>query len=198
MALAFVLVLGGLLAVYMGLNNVSFKGILSDVQSPISNPTSGGSSGATATPTSYGIPRANASGYGSYFSTPYTVGRTDQGVDIGLHPGDPIHAPGPVQIKGIIPNWFKGQPFVWFQFLSGPQQGKYGYVAEQITNIPPVGTILQQGQNIGTFANSGTNLELGWATSSGQTLAMATTGYHEGDVTPAGVAFRQFLHSLGI
>ena len=71
------------------------------------------------------------------------------------------------------------------------------YVAEQITNIAPPGTILQQGQPIARFAASGTAIEFGWSTLNGVTLAKATTGYEEGQVTPAGVSIRAWLNSLG-
>ena len=70
------------------------------------------------------------------------------------------------------------------------------YVAEQITDIAPVG-ILQQGQPIARFASSGTDIEYGWAVLNGQTLARATTGYVEGQVTPAGRSIRAWLNGLG-
>ena len=45
---------------------------------------------------------------------------------------------------------------------------------------------------------SGTCIETGWAVSDGWTLAQVTTGYHEGQVTRAGVSFARFLMSLGV
>ena len=123
-------------------------------------------------------------------------GRTDQGVDAAMPVGAPILAPCRVKILAIIPNWFAGQPLVYFELLAGPDAGRIQYVAEQITNIAPVG-ILQQGQAIATYAATGTNIEFGWSTINGVTLAQATTGYSEGQVTPAGRSIRAWLNSLG-
>ena len=124
-------------------------------------------------------------------------GRTDQGVDARLPIGAPILAPCRIKILATIPNWFAGQPLVYFELLQGPDAGKIQFVAEQITNIPPGGSILQQGQPIARFAQTGTDIEYGWSTINGVTLARATTGYTEGQVTPAGRSIRAWLNSLG-
>jgi hypothetical protein len=123
--------------------------------------------------------------------------RTDQGVDATMPVGAPILAPGPVKILAIIPDWYAGQPLVYFELLNGPQAGQIQYVAEQITDIAKPGLFLQQGQVIARFAASGTAIEYGWSTPNGVTLARATTGYEEGQVTPAGVYMRDWLNSLG-
>jgi hypothetical protein len=123
-------------------------------------------------------------------------GRTDQGVDARLPVGAPILAPCRIKVLAVIPNWFAGQPLVYYELLEGPQAGKVQYLAEQITAIAPVG-ILQQGQPIARFAPSGTDIEFGWAVLNGQTLARATTGYTEGQVTPAGRSIRAWLNALG-
>ncbi|HUJ34067.1 MAG TPA: hypothetical protein VLW51_02580 [Solirubrobacteraceae bacterium] len=123
--------------------------------------------------------------------------RTDQGVDAQLPVGAPILAPGPVKILAIEPDWYAGQPLVYFELLNGPQAGQVQYVAEQITDIAPAGTILQQGQAIARYAAHGTAIEYGWSTINGITLARATTGYEEGEITPAGANMRDWLNSLG-
>jgi hypothetical protein len=123
--------------------------------------------------------------------------RTDQGVDAALPIGAPILAPCRVKILAIIPDWFAGQPLVYFELLDGPDAGRIQYVAEQITQIARPGSILTRGQTIAQFAKSGTDIEYGWSTPSGITLAVATTGYEEGQVTPAGRAMRVWLNSLG-
>src|SRR5436853_22778 len=46
--------------------------------------------------------------------------RTDQGVDAIMPIGAPILAPGPVKILAIIPNWYAGQPLVYWELLNGP------------------------------------------------------------------------------
>jgi peptidoglycan hydrolase CwlO-like protein len=123
--------------------------------------------------------------------------RTDQGVDATMPVGAPILAPSRVKILAIQPDWYAGQPLVYWELLAGPAAGMEQYVAEQITNIAPPGSILQQGQMIARYAASGTGIEFGWSTSDGVTLAVATTGYEEGQVTPAGVSMRNWLNSLG-
>ncbi|MBV9606063.1 MAG: hypothetical protein JO027_13190 [Solirubrobacterales bacterium] len=123
--------------------------------------------------------------------------RTDQGVDANLPVGDPIVAPCPVKILAIIPDWYAGQPLVYFELLNGADAGRVQYVAEEITDIAPAGSILQQGQPIARYAASGTGIEYGWSTLNGVTLARATTGYEEGQVTPAGANMRDWLNALG-
>jgi hypothetical protein len=123
--------------------------------------------------------------------------RTDQGVDAQMPVGAPILAPCEVKILAIEPDWYAGQPLVYFELLDGPDAGKVQYVAEQITKIAAPGSILQQGQVIARFAASGTAIEYGWSTLNGITLAKATTGYEEGQVTPAGRNIRDWLNALG-
>jgi hypothetical protein len=123
--------------------------------------------------------------------------RTDQGVDANMPVGAPILAPGPVKILAVIPNWYAGQPLVYFELLNGPQAGQVQYVAEEITDIAPPGSVLTQGQAIARYAKSGTGIEYGWSTPNGVTLAVATTGYEEGQITPAGRYMRAWLNSLG-
>ena len=123
--------------------------------------------------------------------------RTDQGVDAVMPVGAPILAPCKVKILAIIPNWYAGQPLVYWELLEGPDAGKIQYVAEEITDIAPAGSYLQQNQPIARFAPSGTGIEFGWSTKNGVTLAMATTGYEEGIATPAGQSIRAWLNALG-
>jgi hypothetical protein len=123
--------------------------------------------------------------------------RTDQGVDASMPVRAPILAPCTVKVLAIIPDWYAGQPLVYFELLDGPDAGRVQYVAEQITDIAPAGSILQQGQAIAGFAASGTDIEYGWSTLNGVTLARATTGYEEGEVTPAGRSMRAWLNALG-
>ncbi len=123
--------------------------------------------------------------------------RTDQGVDATLPVGAPILAPCTVKVLAIIPDWYAGQPLVYFELLDGPDAGKVQYVAEQITDIAPAGSMLHQGQAIARYAASGTGIEYGWSTLNGVTLASATTGYGEGAVTPAGQSMRAWLNTLG-
>jgi len=123
--------------------------------------------------------------------------RTDQGVDASMPVGAPILAPCTIKVLAVEPGWYAGQPLVYFELLAGPEAGKVQYVAEQITSIAAPGSTLQQGQAVARFAASGTGIEYGWSTLNGVTLARATTGYEEGQVTPAGQSIRAWLNSLG-
>jgi hypothetical protein len=128
----------------------------------------------------------------------YDVGRTDMGVDVCLQPREPIRAIGPGVVTGITRNWYGNEPYLWYKLTAGPDAGRYVYVAEQINHLAHVGKHLRKGQTVARFARSGTCIETGWAASDGWTLAQVTTGYHEGQVTRAGVSFARFLMSLGV
>lgn len=123
--------------------------------------------------------------------------RTDQGVDATMPAGSPILAPSRVKILGIEPDWYAGQPLIYFELLAGPQAGKIQYVAEEITQLARPGSVLQQGQTIARFASSGTGIEYGWSTPNGLTLARATTGAEGGAMTAAGMWMRSWLNSVG-
>jgi len=177
------------------------------VQADVARYTGGASGSQTIPVISAGTPcpsTANttsapisASGYINPLPQVNVWQRTDQGVDADLPIGAPILAPSAVKIVGIIPDWFEGQPFVWWQLLSGSDAGQYEYVAEEITGVATPGTVLQPGQPIARYAAAGTGIEYGWATKSGATLAHATTGYADGQITPAGSNMRAWLNSLG-
>jgi hypothetical protein len=128
-----------------------------------------------------------------------TIGRTDMGVDAsGMKQGDPIRAMGNSKVLGIMPNWYRGQPYVLMQFLDGPAAGHYWYVSEAINPTVHADQIVKVGQTIGTYNTGGTGLELGYSSPHlGVTEAQATTGYHEGQATPSGLSFRTLLGSVG-
>jgi hypothetical protein len=140
-----------------------------------------------------------ASRYVSPFSTgDYYVGRTDMGVDVCLSPGDPIGAVGDAVVVGVSRDWYKQQPYIWYRLTRGPYAGRFVYIAEQISHLARVGQTLHAGQPLARFASRGTCIEMGWGAADGATLAQATTGYHEGEVTPAGVSFARFLIATGV
>lgn len=133
-------------------------------------------------------------------ATKAIVGRTDQGVDANLNPGDPILAPFAGTVTAINPNWYAGQPQIVLQGAKGtPFAGRFLYLAEQVTPSVTKGQVVQAGDPLGTYASSGTGIEMGWAANAaGETLARSTTGYTEGQQTPVGSSFRAFLASLGV
>lgn len=135
--------------------------------------------------------------YANPFPGGASIGRTDMGVDFSARPGSAVNAIGAGVIDKIIGNWFKGQPLVEEKLTQGPNAGKFVYYAEQLNALVKEGQKVRAGQRIGTVAASGTGLELGFGAGGGRTLAQATTGYTEGQVTPAGQAFRRFLGSIG-
>lgn len=126
------------------------------------------------------------------------VGRIDMGVDVCLAPGDPIRAIGAGVVVGHLSNWYAGQPYLWYRLTYGPDAGRYVYVAEEINHLAPVGTHFLRGAVLARFAPSGSCIETGWSTASGWTVAQRTSGYKEGQVTPAGVSFARFLTWLGV
>ncbi len=146
--------------------------------------------------------QAYAAGYTGYgnplHSDGYKTGRTDQGVDFCMARGEPVRALGDGVVVGIDHNWFKGEPYVWYQLLDGPSAGQYVYVAEQITQLAQPGTMLSTGQPVAYYKRSGTCIETGWSMANGATQARVTSGYREGQVTMAGVSFARFLRSLGV
>jgi murein DD-endopeptidase MepM/ murein hydrolase activator NlpD len=153
-------------------------------------------------PVSVSFDQAFAAGYTGYWDPfagdHYIAGRTDMGVDFCLKPGAPIRAIGDGLVVGMSPDWFENQPYVWYQLVDGPDAGRYVYVAEQINRLAHIGGGLSAGQPVAYFRRRGTCIETGWSAADGATLAQATTGYHEGQVTRAGVAFARFLVSLGV
>lgn len=135
-------------------------------------------------------------GYGGYLDPipGFSLGRTDMGVDASAPPGTPIIAFGPSTMVGYQSNWYAGQPEMVFQLTGGPDSGRYWYVAEQIVPVARMHQSIPQGGVVARFAPHGTGIEIGWAANAGgTTLAQATTGYTEGQVTPAGASFRQLI-----
>lgn len=139
-----------------------------------------------------------------------SVERVDMGQDYALQPGDPIGAIGLSRIVDIVPNWFQGQPYLYGQLLNehggttptaaSPHAGELWYVAEQINPTVKAGDIVQAGQQVATYASSGTGIEYGWASSTpGRTLAAS-----RGDVnltshySAEGQAFADLMKQLGV
>ena len=158
--------------------------------------------GADQGPVAFEFDQASAANYTGYINPLggdyYYTGRTDMGVDFCLNPGEPIRAVGDGTVVGISRDWFENQPYIWYQLLDGPYAGRYVYVAEQIRRLPRVGSTVAAGQPLVYYKKHGTCIEMGWSAYDGATLAQATTGYFEGQITRAGVSFARFLISLGV
>jgi hypothetical protein len=143
------------------------------IQQPQTTTTPTSTQTPTRTPTAATqLPRGAIDGRSIY--TRANLGRTDQGVD------------------------FTGG-FIVYRITSGPHAGQHVFAAENITPTVRVGQQIRFGQPIAIAHGGRPWTETGWAANaSGTTLARATTGYHEGEQTPAGKSFLAYLHSLGL
>lgn len=122
--------------------------------------------------------------------------RIDQGVDFAATGGD-ILAIGNGKVIGIIPDWYRGQPFLWYQLSDGDHAGEYVFVAEGI--IPRVlpGDRITAGQVIASYIpGAPTGIETGFATADGSVID-PYNGRPDGTATDGGKRFARFLKSLG-
>jgi len=114
-------------------------------------------------PVSLDFDQVTAAGFTGYIDPlggdRYIAGRTDMGIDFCLTPGEPVRAMPDGIVVGISPDWFRHQPYIWYQVLDGPYAGRYVYVAEQIKRLAHVGAQLSAGQPLAYYKKSGTCLE---------------------------------------
>ena len=128
------------------------------------------------------------------------AGRTDMGVD--YHGTGPIVALGNAVMLGDGGRGWPGGHYLLYKLTNGKHSGRYVYVAEGIVPKRKSGTV-KAGTTIANFgANAAPGrspgIEIGWSTSTlNLTWAKATTGYYEGQKTPAGKAFARLLRLLG-
>lgn len=129
------------------------------------------------------------------------VGRVDMGVD--YHGVGRIDAIGRCKVVGIGGAGWPGGVYLHLKLLRGRHKGRYVYIAEAIRPTVKVGQRVYRGRQVGVFTADGApgrnpGIEIGWAsTVTNRTLAAATTGYHEGEQTEAGICFARFLHHHG-
>jgi murein DD-endopeptidase MepM/ murein hydrolase activator NlpD len=206
--LAFAELLGGGVLLTAGISGQSIQDVFAGAISlkPF-DVTGGAGAGADSTSAAAAITGAGPTGsqpvMGAGGANPFAkakgfkLGRVDQGVDASMAPGSPILAPFPSVLERIDPNWYHGQPGLFFRITAGPNAGRYWYLAEQIAPNVKVGQRVNAGEQVATYAQSGTGIEIGWAANAVQTLAHATTGYVEGQATHAGSDFMRFLLSTG-
>jgi len=98
----------------------------------------------------------------------------------------------------MLVDFYAGEPAIVMQITAGPFAGKWWYMSEQIQPTVSQNQTVNAGQTIATYAPSGTGIETGWwDPNGGVTLAMATTGYTEGEATISGADFRYLLEKLG-
>jgi peptidoglycan hydrolase-like protein with peptidoglycan-binding domain len=132
----------------------------------------------------------------------FTIGRDDMGVDASAQTGAPIYAPLASRLVQVLNDWYAGQPLLLFQFDSPPSGAlsDYWYVAEQIDPVTTaIGAHFQGGQEVATFAPSGTGIEIGWGspTSDARTLAGVSdpgaANPAPGSTTVWGETFKKFF-----
>ncbi len=129
------------------------------------------------------------------------TGRIDQGVD--YHGIGPILALGDATIIGNGGHGWPGGNYLLYQLSAGPHAGRFVFVAEAIVPTVVAGDKVRAGDTICTFGADAApgahpGIETGWSSATlNITYAKSTTGYHEGDVTPAGKAFARLLKRLG-
>jgi murein DD-endopeptidase MepM/ murein hydrolase activator NlpD len=122
--------------------------------------------------------------------------RTDQGVDANTgKAGDPIYAVEAGVVTQIV-DFYQGQPAVVISSPGLPGGATGIYYAEGISPSVRVGQKISLGQQIGVTTSQPTGLEFGFWKGT-ETLAQATGGYIEGEITQAGRLFHQFLNIPG-
>lgn len=132
--------------------------------------------------------------------------RVDQGVDFAG--SGPITAIGNGIVKTVADNpsssgWPGLGGYVSYQLTDGPAAGDIVYVAEDIKPTVQAGEQIQAGQQIAQMYNSGTGIEIGWASGNG-TAALSSTPAGGGISaagpfpTNLGLNFDQLLISLGV
>jgi pilus assembly protein CpaE len=126
--------------------------------------------------------------------------RIDMGVDYAGQ--GQIDALGDATIGEVASAQAAGWPgvsFISYRLDNGPYQGKWVYVAEDITPVSGLhsGQHVSAGEPIATFGpNTGSGIETGWAMP-GSSEPVAGSYYTEGMRTAAGQAFSDFLAALG-
>ena len=128
--------------------------------------------------------------------------RTDQGVDwLPLQPNTPVLAigAGVVTFSSLHSYWVGGGN-ITYQLTSGPKAGLYIYVAEHLTSVLPVGSVITPGEVIATAQPGYPWTEWGWAAPPGTgsyAPAVPYTGKPDGKPTPGGLAMARFFNELG-
>jgi len=195
MPLAFLLIFGGALLVYMGWKNESLPAILQDTNQPISGPAptldnanvsfpSNPSNPLFANPfappdkgTGSPNPLSPAGPlFGRLFGLMPKIQRRDQGRDLQVKPGQYVFAPGAGQVVAVKsnPGGF-GAAYPIVHFLSGPWQGLTVYFGHIKSTVSP-----------GQFVNFGTALGI-TQNGSGPYAGNATTpGWVEIGLAPGG------------
>jgi len=162
---------------------------------PSATPTSPPGPGASASPD----PCAGIAGYVDPLPDPqWGTARTDQGVDFIPTVPLPVLAigDGVVTYSSTSCGW-PGGAFLAYQLTNGSHAGLYVFVAEHLTNLPPVGTVVHAGDPVAVGWPGYPWIETGWAAPQGDSPAVPYNGLPDGTPTAGGLAFARFLNELG-
>jgi LysM repeat protein len=172
-----------------------------------SGPSGPGGSGAggpgrAPTPPPVSTPPRGASGYVNPFRYgSWSPSRTDEGVDWIPNVTSPVVALGDgiVTYSSMNSGWPAGG-FIAYRLTNGSHAGDYVYVAEHITALLPVGSLVSAGERIATALPGYPWTEWGWASASGPEPAPSARYSRgaNGIATPGGKAFARFLMELGV
>lgn len=170
-------------------------------------PTGCPSASPSATSSSPPVPGASASpdacagiaGYVNPLPDPqWGTARTDQGVDFIPAVPLPVLAIGDgiVTYSSTSCGW-PGGAFIAYQLTNGSHAGLYVFVAEHLTNLSLVGTVLHAGDPVAVGWPGYPWIETGWAAPQGDSPAVPYNGLPDGTPTAGGLAFARFLNELG-
>jgi hypothetical protein len=151
----------------------------------------------------------SSSGIGSkgVYINPFQPGlwapaRTDQGVDwLPLQPNTPVLAigAGVVTFSSLHSYWVGGGN-ITYELTKGPKAGLFIYVAEHLTSVLPVGSVITPGEVIAAAQPGFPWTEWGWAEPPGTgsyAPAVPYSGPPDGNPTPGGLAMARFFNELG-
>jgi hypothetical protein len=128
--------------------------------------------------------------------------RTDQGVDwLPLQPNTPVLAigAGVVTFSSLHSYWVGGGN-ITYKLTAGPKAGLYIYVAEHLTSLLPVGSVITPGEVIAIAQPGYPWTEWGWAKPPGTGSYAPAVPYSEqpdGKPTQGGLAMARFFRELG-
>ncbi len=132
----------------------------------------------------------------------FTIERDDMGVDASAPTGAGIYAPLASTLVESMGDWYAGEPILLFRFVNPPAGAlsAYWYVAEQINPVTmATGTRFQKGQQVASYAASGTGIEIGWGSPNSNALTLAgltdpgAASPPAGSTTVWGESFKKFF-----
>ena len=168
-------------------------------------PGSGGGGGGTG----QSCPNAGVDGYINPVADPaWGTLRTDQGIDYNPTVPLPVLAigAGTITYSDIGHSGWPGPGgclctggFIKYQLSAGPKKGLCIYVAENIINLLPVGTVVTAGEQIALASPPNTDswTEWGWASCGGGSSPAVRGGGQNATAPSGGQAFTRFLIELG-